>query len=122
MEESEYFKIGNDAIRESVRYFEDLLITKNSKYNGSVFKSIEYNFDLENDKFNSLSDKEKIIFALIVRINDKLRRIKNNNKNEDEDIIEDLTGYLILLKAVKSFSKNISLEDNNDDVLILKKD
>lgn len=36
--------------------------------------------------------------AIKARINDKLARLKNDNKDEDEDIIEDLLGYFILLK------------------------
>jgi hypothetical protein len=42
-----------------------------------------------------LSAKE----GLLVRIDDKLKRIKNGSlDNDDEDVINDLIGYLVLLK------------------------
>jgi hemerythrin-like domain-containing protein len=36
--------------------------------------------------------------AIKARINDKLSRLRNDNKDEDEDIILDLLGYFILLR------------------------
>jgi predicted RNA-binding protein associated with RNAse of E/G family len=42
-----------------------------------------------------LSAKE----GLLVRIDDKLKRIKNGSlEKDDEDVINDLIGYLVLLK------------------------
>jgi hypothetical protein len=42
-----------------------------------------------------LSAKE----GLLVRIDDKLKRIKNGSlEKDDEDVINDLVGYLVLLK------------------------
>jgi predicted RNA-binding protein associated with RNAse of E/G family len=44
-----------------------------------------------------LSSKE----GLLVRIDDKLKRIKNGSlERDDEDVINDLIGYLILLKII----------------------
>jgi predicted RNA-binding protein associated with RNAse of E/G family len=37
--------------------------------------------------------------GLLVRIDDKLKRIKNGSlEKDDEDVINDLIGYLVLLK------------------------
>jgi hypothetical protein len=45
--------------------------------------------------FSQLSAKE----GLLVRIDDKLKRIKNGSlEKDDEDVINDLIGYLVLLK------------------------
>ncbi len=45
--------------------------------------------------FSKLSAKE----GLLVRIDDKLKRIKNGSlEKDDEDVINDLVGYLVLLK------------------------
>lgn len=65
----------------------DLLIAKNQKYGNSAFEPLGV--------FSQLSAKD----GLLVRIDDKLKRIKNGSLNhDDEDVINDLIGYLVLLK------------------------
>ena len=65
----------------------DLLIAKNQKYGNSALEPLGV--------FSQLSAKE----GLLVRIDDKLKRIKNGSlEKDDEDVINDLIGYLILLK------------------------
>jgi hypothetical protein len=65
----------------------DLLIAKNLKYGNSALEPLGV--------FSQLSAKE----GLLVRIDDKLKRIKNGSlKRDDEDVVNDLIGYLILLK------------------------
>ena len=65
----------------------DLLIEKNLKYGNSALEPLGV--------FSQLSAKE----GLLVRIDDKLKRIKNGTLDrDDEDVINDLIGYLILLK------------------------
>jgi hypothetical protein len=65
----------------------DLLIAKNQKYGNSALEPLGV--------FSQLSAKE----GLLVRIDDKLKRIKNGSlQKDDEDVINDLIGYLILLK------------------------
>jgi hypothetical protein len=62
-----------------------MLIEKNRKYGDSALsKGIVF----------PLSP----VLSLKSRINDKLARLRNDNKDEDEDVISDLLGYLILLK------------------------
>jgi predicted RNA-binding protein associated with RNAse of E/G family len=49
-----------------------------------------------------LSAKE----GLLVRIDDKLKRIKNGSlEKDDEDVINDLIGYLVLLKIQSNEEK-----------------
>jgi hypothetical protein len=66
---------------------QDLLIAKNQKYGNSALEPLGV--------FSQLSAKE----GLLVRIDDKLKRIKNGSlERDDEDVVNDLIGYLILLK------------------------
>jgi hypothetical protein len=65
----------------------DLLIAKNLKYGNSALEPLGV--------FSKLDAKE----GLLVRIDDKLKRIKNGSLDrDDEDVVNDLIGYLILLK------------------------
>jgi hypothetical protein len=65
----------------------ELLISKNLKYGNSALEPLGV--------FSQLSAKE----GLLVRIDDKLKRIKNGSlERDDEDVVNDLIGYLILLK------------------------
>jgi hypothetical protein len=65
----------------------EMLINKNLKYGNSALEPLGV--------FSQLSAKE----GLLVRIDDKLKRIKNGSlENDDEDVINDLIGYLVLLK------------------------
>lgn len=65
----------------------EMLIAKNQKYGNSALEPLGV--------FSKLSAKE----GLLVRIDDKLKRIKNGSlENDDEDVINDLIGYLVLLK------------------------
>ena len=64
-----------------------LLIAKNQKYGNSALEPLGV--------FSKLDAKE----GLLVRIDDKLKRIKNGSlEKDDEDVINDLIGYLVLLK------------------------
>lgn len=67
----------------------DLLLTKNRAYGNSALNPIRV--------FSKADAKEQIL----VRIDDKLNRIKQGNDilDNDEDVIQDLIGYLILLKV-----------------------
>ena len=67
----------------------DLLLAKNRAYGNSALNPIRI--------FSKADAKEQIL----VRIDDKLNRIKQGNDilDKDEDVIQDLIGYLILLKV-----------------------
>jgi len=65
----------------------ELLISKNLKYGNSALEPLGV--------FSQMSAKE----GLLIRIDDKLKRIKNGSlEKDDEDVINDLIGYLVLLK------------------------
>jgi hypothetical protein len=79
-----FFAVQVTVALEEIR---DLLIAKNKKYGNSALEPLGV--------FSQLSAKE----GLLVRIDDKLKRIKNGSlERDDEDVVNDLIGYLILLK------------------------
>ena len=68
----------------------DLLLEKNAKYGDSALTPIQV--------FSKLDSEE----AICARIDDKMSRIKNSGINADtEDTVNDLIGYLILLKIAR---------------------
>jgi hypothetical protein len=72
---------------EVMQEIKELLLEKNEKYGNSALEPLGI--------FSHLSAKE----GLLVRIDDKLKRIKNGSLDkDDEDVINDLIGYLVLLK------------------------
>jgi hypothetical protein len=74
-------------VTQALEEIRDLLIAKNLKYGNSALEPLGV--------FSQLSAKE----GLLVRIDDKLKRIKNGSlEKDDEDVVNDLIGYLILLK------------------------
>jgi len=74
-------------VGEVLEKIERMLIEKNRKYGNSALEPIGV--------FSQLSAKE----GLLIRIDDKLKRIKNGSlEKDDEDVVNDLIGYLVLLK------------------------
>jgi hypothetical protein len=77
-----------------VQSIKELLLEKNEKYGNSALEPLGV--------FSQLSEKE----GLLVRIDDKLKRIKNGSlEKDDEDVINDLIGYLVLLKIYTNSEK-----------------
>ena len=73
----------------------ELLISKNQKYGNSAIEPLGI--------FSDLSPEE----GLKVRIDDKLKRIMNGSlEKDDEDVINDLIGYLVLLKILQKDQKD----------------
>tara|TARA_R110002020_G_scaffold253928_4_gene467620 strand:+ start:45 stop:323 length:279 start_codon:yes stop_codon:yes gene_type:complete len=74
-------------IRETIQEIEQLLISKNEQYGDSVMEPI------------SIFAKGSADELIRVRIDDKLSRLVRGNDSieEDEDVILDLIGYLVLL-------------------------
>ena len=64
----------------------EMLLAKNRKYGNSALEPVRI--------FSKASAAEQIL----VRLDDKLSRLRSQQADEDEDVISDLTGYLILLK------------------------
>ena len=76
-----------EEVHDVLQEIEDLLVAKNEKYGNSALEPLGV--------FSQLSAKE----GLLVRIDDKLKRIKNGSlEKDDEDVVNDLIGYLVLLK------------------------
>jgi len=79
----------------------EMLINKNIKYGNSALEPLGV--------FSQLSAKE----GLLVRIDDKLKRIKNGSlEKDDEDVINDLVGYLVLLKIQTQEERYKTNRDN----------
>ena len=66
-----------------------MLLEKNRKYGDSALHPARV--------FSKASPVEQIL----VRIDDKLSRVRNEQGDEDEDVIDDLIGYLVLLKLAR---------------------
>ena len=73
----------------------DLLLEKNLSYGNSALEPLRV--------FSKAPTNEQIL----VRIDDKLNRIKQGSDilETDEDVIQDLIGYLILLKVWKELNE-----------------
>jgi len=68
---------------------ETMLIDKNAKYGNSALEPKRI--------FSKASSVEQIL----VRIDDKLSRMATQSVDEDEDVVQDLLGYLILLRIAQ---------------------
>lgn len=72
----------------------EMLVAKNQKYGNSAIEPLGI--------FSDLSPEE----GLKVRIDDKLKRIKNGSiDRDDEDVVNDLIGYLVILKILQKKEK-----------------
>ena len=83
--------IGGTAARieEICDGIKEMLIEKNRKYGDSALNP------------QRVFSKADPVEQIKVRIDDKLSRIKSSQSDEDEDVIHDLIGYLILYKIAK---------------------
>lgn len=71
------------------RQVSDLLIAKNKSYGDSALNPTR------------VFSKADAVEQLLVRIDDKLSRIKNGHDWPGDNDIDDLIGYLVLLKIAK---------------------
>ena len=71
----------------------NMLLEKNRKYGDAALNPIRI--------FATADAVEQ----LKVRIDDKLNRFKNMQKDDTEDVVNDLIGYLILLKVAEESDK-----------------
>jgi hypothetical protein len=77
----------NEEVSKVLEEIQEMLVSKNEKYGNSALEPIGV--------FSKLSPQE----GLLIRIDDKLKRIKNGSLDkDDEDVVNDLIGYLVLLK------------------------
>ena len=77
-------------IRNIIKEIEDLLLEKNRKYGNSALEPVRV--------FSKADSVEQIK----VRIDDKLSRVKSAQLDEDEEVLNDLIGYLILYRVALS--------------------
>ncbi len=74
-----------DEIRRALARLETMLIGKNQRYGDSALEPL---------RIFSRSDR---LEQIRVRIDDKLSRVARGVRDDDEDVVNDLIGYLILL-------------------------
>lgn len=79
-----------ELIVKECEHLKCMLLEKNRKYGDSAITPARI--------FSKASPVEQIL----VRIDDKISRIKTSAEGEDEDVIMDLMGYLILLRIAKA--------------------
>lgn len=84
-----------DLIAQECNSIKNMLLEKNRKYGDSAINPKRI--------FSKSSAKEQIL----VRLDDKMNRWLNQQNDEDEDVIMDMIGYLILYRvAMKKESVN----------------
>lgn len=77
------------AIIEDCDAIKELLLEKNRKYGDSALNP------------SRIFSRADAVEQIKVRIDDKLTRFQNRQDDEDEDIVQDLIGYLHLLRIAK---------------------
>ena len=70
-----------------------MLLDKNMKYGDSALNPVR------------VMSKSDSVEQIKVRIDDKLSRLSSGSLTDDEDVINDLIGYFILLKIAKGRNK-----------------
>lgn len=65
----------------------DLLLEKNRKYGDSALNP------------KRIFSKSDAVEQIKVRLDDKISRIMNQQNDDDEDVVMDLMGYLVLLRV-----------------------
>jgi hypothetical protein len=73
----------------------ELLLQKNRKYGDSALNPVR------------VFSKSDPLEQIRVRLDDKLSRLYNRQDDEDEDVISDLIGYLILYRVAQTQQKRI---------------
>ena len=91
-----------EEILNQVKEIGKFLIDKNRKYGNSAIQPTRI--------FSKASDEEQIM----VRLDDKLSRLQSGQCDDDEDVILDIIGYLILLRTIRAIKAKIN-EANNQE-------
>ena len=73
----------------------ELLLEKNRKYGDAALDPLR------------IFSKAGTLEQIKVRLDDKLSRLKNAQDDEDEDVIADLTGYLILYMVARMQERRV---------------
>jgi hypothetical protein len=77
----------------------EMLIEKNRKYGDSALNPMRI--------FSKASTMEQ----LKVRLDDKLSRLRNVQEDEDEDVVSDLIGYLVLFKVAQMQNRRAQMRE-----------
>jgi hypothetical protein len=89
--------LSNNEFREDLTYvlkeIEGMLISKNLKYGNSALEP------------KRIFSKATVVEQILVRLDDKISRLANQQNNDDEDVILDLIGYLIILRIAQRRDK-----------------
>jgi len=91
----------NFKIADTMKFITEFLLEKNRKYGNSALAPTRI--------FSKASPDEQ----LRVRIDDKISRISSQQLDEDEDVILDLIGYLVLyyiFKFNREVEKHVTVE------------
>lgn len=83
------FSLSQKLITEECDALKNMLIEKNRKYGDSALNP------------KRIFSRSSAVEQIKVRIDDKLSRLSNQQPDEDEDVVSDLLGYLILLKVAQ---------------------
>lgn len=70
-----------------------LLLNKNRKYGDAALSPLR------------VFSKADAVEQIKVRLDDKLSRLANQQNDEDEDVLQDLLGYLVLLTIAQKRAK-----------------
>ena len=90
--------IFQEDLKEILNNLNTLLISKNRKYGDSALNPIR------------VFSKSGPIEQIKVRIDDKLSRLGSQQVDEDEDVVDDLLGYLIILKIAMKRYRAVSYD------------
>lgn len=80
-------------IIEECQALSDMLIEKNRKYGNSAIEPM---------RIASRASAEE---QILVRIDDKLSRLKSMQPDETEDVWRDLLGYIVLLRVCRKLGR-----------------
>jgi hypothetical protein len=87
------FDTTQDLISKECDNLKELLLEKNRKYGDAAVNPARF--------FSKASATEQIL----VRLDDKLNRWINRQNDEDEDVLLDMLGYLILYRVAQKVRK-----------------
>lgn len=95
MQEETEFTDTQNEITTVCNEIRDLLLKKNRKYGDSALNP------------KRIFSKADAVEQIKVRLDDKISRLMNQQSDDDEDVVMDLMGYLVLLRvALKRRKEN----------------
>lgn len=87
MQEETEFTDTQNEITTVCNEIRDLLLEKNRKYGDSALNP------------KRIFSKADAVEQIKVRLDDKISRLMNQQSDDDEDVVMDLMGYLVLLRV-----------------------